>query len=144
MSSMNWWQTEISLKPRPRGFHLVTEEIVGLVPEIGRYTLGLAHLFILHTSASLALNENADPTVRQDMESHFNHAVPEKAPYYLHTYEGPDDMPAHIKAVLLGSTLTLPIAQGRLKLGTWQGIYLCEHRNRARRLVVTLQGELLD
>ena len=145
MSGTNWWQTEISLKPCPRGFHLVTEEIVGAVPEISRYALGLAHIFILHTSASLALNENADPTVRQDMESHFNHTVPENAPYYLHTYEGPDDMPAHIKAVVLGSSLTIPITNGRLKLGAWQGIYLCEHRNHAhrRRLVVTLQGELL-
>lgn len=141
---MNWYQTEISLKPRARGFHLVTDEIVRQVPEIGRYAIGLAHIFILHTSASLALNENADPTVRHDMEAHFNHTVPENAPYYRHTYEGPDDMPAHIKAVLLGSSLSLPISHGRLRLGTWQGIYLGEHRDHAngRRLIVTLQGEL--
>ena len=141
---MTWHQKEITLKPRPRGFHLITQEIVAQVPEIGRYAIGLAHIFILHTSASLALNENADPTVRQDMEAHFNQFVPENAPYYRHTYEGSDDMPAHIKAVLLGNSLTLPINQGRLRLGTWQGIYLGEHRNRAngRRLLITLQGEL--
>jgi secondary thiamine-phosphate synthase enzyme len=140
---MNWLQKEITLQSRARGFHLVTSEIVRQVPEIGRFAVGLAHIFILHTSASLALNENADPTVRQDMEAHFNKMVQEDAPYYIHTYEGPDDMPAHIKAVLLGSSLTIPISQGRLRMGTWQGIYLCEHRNRAngRRLVITLQGE---
>ena len=140
----SWYQKEIILKPRPRGFHLITQEIVGQVPEIGRYATGLAHIFILHTSASLTLNENADPTVRQDMEAHFNQFVPENAPYYRHIYEGSDDMPAHIKAVLLGHSLTLPIVQGRLKLGTWQGIYLGEHRNHTngRRLVIILQGEL--
>ena len=139
---MTWYQKEIMLSPKPRGFHLVTREIVNQVPQIRDLTIGLAHIFIQHSSASLALNENADPTVRQDMESHFNVIVPENAPYFIHTYEGPDDMPAHIKAVLLGSSLTIPITNGDLNLGTWQGIYLCEHRNRAhsRRLVITLQG----
>jgi secondary thiamine-phosphate synthase enzyme len=138
-----WLQREITLVPKKRGFHLVTQEIVGQIPELKEIRVGLAHLFIKHTSASLALNENADPTVRRDMESHFNHVVPEGAPYYRHTMEGTDDMPAHIKAVLLGNHLSLPIRDGRLNLGMWQGIYLCEHRNRggARRLVVTLQGE---
>jgi secondary thiamine-phosphate synthase enzyme len=139
---MTWYQKEIMLSPKPRGFHLVTREIVNQVPQIRDLSIGLAHIFIQHSSASLALNENADPTVRQDMESHFNVIVPENAPYFIHTYEGPDDMPAHIKAVLLGSSLTIPITNGNLNLGTWQGIYLCEHRNRAhsRRLVITLQG----
>lgn len=138
-----WFQKEISLSPKSRGFHLVTREIVEQVSEIGELSVGIAHIFIQHSSASLALNENADPTVRQDMEAHFNEMVPENAPYYKHTSEGPDDMPAHIKAVLLGSSLSLPITNGQLNLGTWQGIYLCEHRNRARRrrLVVTLHGE---
>jgi len=140
---MAWFQKEISISPKGRGFHLITREILSLVPQIGDISIGLAHIFIQHSSASLALNENADPTVRQDMEAHFNVLAPENAPYYIHTYEGPDDMPAHIKAILLGSSLTLPITNGRLNLGTWQGIYLCEHRNRARsrRLVVTLHGE---
>jgi secondary thiamine-phosphate synthase enzyme len=139
---MSWLQKEITLPPKSRGFHLVTREILGQIPEIGEFTVGLAHIFIQHTSASLALNENADPTVRQDMESYFNRSVPEDAPYFIHTYEGPDDMPAHIKAVLLGSSVTVPIRNGRFHLGTWQGIYLCEHRNRARgrRLVITIQG----
>lgn len=141
---MSWFQKEITLAPRGRGFHLVTGEIEGEIPELRRYSVGFAHIFIKHTSASLALNENADPTVRRDMESHFNVMVPENAPYFVHTYEGADDMPAHIKAVLLGSGLTIPISRGRFNLGTWQGIYLCEHRNRGgrRRLVVTLVGEL--
>ena len=111
---MDWYQREIVLSPRPRGFHLITREVVGQMPEIGRFAVGLAHLFIRHTSASLALNENADPTVRADMEAHFNRLAPENAPYYRHTSEGPDDMPAHLKAVLLGSSLTIPISDGRL------------------------------
>ncbi|WP_374688993.1 secondary thiamine-phosphate synthase enzyme YjbQ [Promineifilum sp.] len=140
-----WVQREFALLPRPRGFHLITREIVGQMPEIGQFAVGLAHLFIRHTSASLALNENADPTVRADMEAHFNRLAPENAPYYRHTSEGPDDMPAHLKAVLLGSSLTIPIAGGRLALGTWQGIYLCEHRDDggSRRVVVTLTGQPL-
>lgn len=141
---MAWLQKEFTLAARRRGFHLVTAEIVQQLPELREYAVGLAHIFIQHTSASLTLNENADPTVRQDFESHFNVMVPENAPYYIHTYEGPDDMPAHIKAALLGSSLTIPITDGRFNLGTWQGIYLCEHRDRARgrRLVVTLNGRL--
>jgi len=140
---MAWVQKEIVLKARPRGFHLVTDEIVGQVDAIAEFAVGLAHIFILHTSASLTINENADPSVRADMESHFNAAVPENAPYYRHTTEGPDDMPAHIKASTLGSAVVVPIANGALRLGTWQGIYLCEHRNRggSRRVVVTLTGE---
>lgn len=140
---MSWIQRTITLAPRARGFHLVTDEIVRQMPEISRYRVGLAHIFIQHTSASLALNENADPTVRHDMEAHFNELAPENAPYYRHTLEGADDMPAHLKAVMLGSSLTLPISSGRLHLGTWQGVYLCEHRDRggSRRVVVTLHGE---
>ena len=142
---MTWFQREIILASRPRGFHLVTNEIVQAVPEIGGYAIGLAHLFIRHTSAALALNENADPTVRADMEAYFNRLAPENTPYYTHTSEGPDDMPAHLKAALLGSSLTIPISAGRLALGMWQGIYLCEHRNDGgrRRIVVTLSGEPL-
>jgi secondary thiamine-phosphate synthase enzyme len=140
---MSWLQKEMTLRSKSRGFHLVTREILEDLPEISRFQVGLAHIFIQHTSASLALNENADPTVRQDMESHFNRMIPENAPYFVHTYEGPDDMPAHIKAALLGSSVTVPIKNGRFHLGTWQGIYLCEHRNRARgrRLVITIQGD---
>ena len=139
---MSWFQKEIVLSPKPRGFHLVTAEIMEQVPEIRDYEVGLAHVFIQHTSASLTLNENADPTVRSDMESHFSEMVPEDAPYYRHTAEGPDDMPAHIKAALLGSSVVMPISGGRLNLGTWQGVFLCEHRDRARsrRLVVTVNG----
>lgn len=140
---MDWFQKEIRLSPKSRGFHLVTREVVEQVPEIGRFSIGLAHIFIQHTSASLCINENADPTVRADMERHFNQLAPENDPYFEHTAEGPDDMPAHIKAVLLGSSVTIPITNGRLNLGIWQGIYLCEHRNRGggRRLVITLQGK---
>ena len=138
-----WLQREIALDPRPRGFHLITREVMAGVPEIDAVDAGLAHLFILHTSASLTLNENASPDVRRDFESWFDEAVPEDAPYWTHTDEGPDDMPAHIKASLLGPSLTLPIARGRLALGTWQGVYLCEHRDRggSRRLLVTVHGE---
>ncbi len=142
---MDWYQKELVLSPRPRGFHLVTREVVAQVPEIGRFAVGLAHLFLRHTSAALALNENADPTVRDDMEAYFNRLAPENAPYYTHTLEGPDDMPAHLKAVLLGSELTIPISNGRLALGTWQGVYLCEHRDDGgpRRVVATVMGRLV-
>lgn len=139
---MDWFQKTIALAPKPRGFHLVTSEVLRDVPEIGEFETGLVHVFVQHTSASLSLNENADPTVRSDLEAHFNAMVPENAPHYRHTTEGPDDMPAHIKAALIGSSVVLPITGGHLNLGTWQGIYLCEHRNRggSRRLVVTIYG----
>jgi secondary thiamine-phosphate synthase enzyme len=135
-------QREIVLDPRPRGFHLVTREIVGALPELDEVSVGLLHLLIQHTSASLALNENASPDVRWDFEAYFNHAVPEDARFWTHTLEGADDMPAHIKASLLGPSLTLPISRGRLALGTWQGIYLCEHRDRggSRTVVATIWG----
>jgi secondary thiamine-phosphate synthase enzyme len=138
-----WVQREIGFDPRPRGFHLVTREVVGALPEIGEVEVGLLHLLIQHTSASLALNENASPDVRRDFETYFNHIVPEDAPYWTHTLEGPDDMPAHIKAALLGPSLTLPVTRGSLALGTWQGIYLCEHRDRggSRSVLATLFGE---
>jgi secondary thiamine-phosphate synthase enzyme len=137
-----WLQREIRLHPQRRGFHLVTREVLGELPEIGDVAVGLLHLLILHTSASLALNENASPDVRRDFETWFNEAVPERASYWTHTLEGPEDMPAHVKAALLGPSLTLPVSRGRLALGTWQGIYLCEHRNRggSRSLVATLWG----
>ncbi len=140
-----WIQKEITLSAKKRGFHLVTREIVTQIPEIGHFAFGLATIFIQHTSASLSLNENADPSVRTDLESFFNKTVPENEPYFIHTYEGSDDMPAHIKAVLLGNSVTIPISSGRLNMGTWQGIYLNEHRNRARgrRLVVTLFGQTM-
>ena len=139
---MEWIQKEITLAPRSRGFHVVTSEILEQVPEMRRIERGLAHLFVLHTSASLTINENADPDVRADMESHFNAMVPEKAPYYEHTTEGPDDMPAHIKASLLGCGTLVPVTGGRFHLGTWQGVYLCEHRDRPRprRVLVTVFG----
>ena len=138
-----WLQREITLRSRERGFHLVTREVLEALPELGSVRVGLLHLLIRHTSASLTLNENASPDVREDFESWFDEAVPEEAPYWTHTSEGADDMPAHIKASLLGPSLTLPVSDGRLALGTWQGIYLCEHRNRggARSLVATLHGE---
>jgi secondary thiamine-phosphate synthase enzyme len=138
-----WVQHTIVLQPRARGFHLITGEILSHLPELRDIRLGVAHLFVQHTSASLALNENVEPEVRADMEAHFDQLVPEGAAYYTHTYEGPDDMPAHIKAVLIGSNITIPVTDGWLNLGTWQGIYLCEHRNQARgrRLVATIWGE---
>ena len=138
-----WLQREITLDPRPRGFHLVTREIEGALPELGDMGVGLAHLFIRHTSASLTLNENASPDVRADFSSWFDDAVPEDAPFWTHTFEGSDDMPAHVKASLLGPSLSLPIARGRLALGTWQGVYLCEHRDDggSRSLLATLWGE---
>lgn len=139
---MSVLQEQITLRPYPRGFHLITQEILHAVPQIREIKAGTCHVFIQHTSASLTINENADPTVREDFESHFNQMVQEDAPYYLHNYEGPDDMPAHIKASLLGSSVTIPITNGRFNLGTWQGIYLCEHRDRggSRRLVITVSG----
>jgi secondary thiamine-phosphate synthase enzyme len=124
-----WIQRQLRFAARPRGFHLVTAEVVGAMPELASLEIGMLHLLMRHTSASLALNENASPEVLSDFEAWFNEAVPEGASYWTHTLEGPDDMPAHIKAALLGPTLTLPVSQGRLALGTWQGIYLCEHRN---------------
>ncbi|GAA5133014.1 secondary thiamine-phosphate synthase enzyme YjbQ [Alloalcanivorax gelatiniphagus] len=138
-----WHQRILTLAPRARGFHLISRELLGELPELGDLRVGLLHLFIQHTSASLAINENADPDVRGDLERHFNVMVPENAPHYAHTLEGPDDMPAHIKTVLIGASLTLPIRDGAPALGTWQGIYLCEHRDHAggRRIVATLQGE---
>jgi secondary thiamine-phosphate synthase enzyme len=141
-----WLQRTIQLPAKPRGFHLVTEEVLDALPELRRVSVGLVHLLIQHTSASLALNENAAPEVRRDFESWFNQAVPEGAPYWTHTLEGADDMPAHIKAALLGPSLTLPVSDGRLALGTWQGIYLCEHRDHGgtRSLVATLWGDGSD
>ncbi len=138
-----WIQREFRLAPRPRGFHIVTREVVSELPELERIQVGLLHLLIQHTSASLALNENASPAVRRDFESWINEAVPERAPYWTHTLEGSDDMPAHIKATMIGPSLTLPISGGRLALGTWQGIYLCEHRDHGgpRRVVATAWGE---
>ena len=138
-----WIQKEISLNPRPRGFHLITNEILQNLQEIGDISIGTMEIFIKHTSASLTINEDADPTVRDDFESHFNQIVPENAPYYKHTIEGPDDMPAHLKSSILGSSVTIPITNGTLNLGTWQGIYLCEHRNHgsSRSVVLTLTGK---
>jgi secondary thiamine-phosphate synthase enzyme len=138
-----WISRQISLGARPRGFHLVTGEVVAQLPELARLQHGILHLLIQHTSASLALNENASPDVRRDFEAWFDRAVPARAGDWTHTLEGPDDMPAHIKAALLGPTLTLPVSGGRLALGTWQGIYLCEHRNRggSRRLMASAWGQ---
>ncbi len=138
-----WIQTEIQLRARPRGFHLITDEVLQALDDLAGFTTGMMNIFIQHTSASLTINENADPSVRQDFESVFNRLVPENEAYYLHTDEGSDDLPAHIKSSLLGSSLNIPIVNGRLGLGVWQGIYLCEHRNHggSRRLIVTLHGE---
>lgn len=138
-----WLQKQISLQSRTRGFHLITEEVLAQLPELATLKLGQVHFFLQHTSASLSINENADSSVRRDMERHFNVMVPEDAPYYEHTYEGPDDITAHIKSSLIGVELTIPVRDGCLCLGTWQGLYLGEHRNHAssRSLVVTLQGE---
>lgn len=140
---MAWYQHNITLKARSRGFHLITREVLADLPELANLHVGLLHLFIQHTSASLSINENADPDVRGDLERHFNIMVPENASHYEHTLEGPDDMPAHIKTVLIGASLSIPIREGELALGTWQGIYLCEHRDRAgsRTLVATISGE---
>jgi len=139
---MNIYQKEIRLKPYKRGFHLITEIIKDSFPELQGIKMGVLNVFIKHTSASLTINENADPTVRSDFEAHMNIMVPEDAPYYVHTYEGSDDMPAHIKASLMGSSIQIPISRGRLNLGIWQGIYLCEHRNNAsgRSLILSCFG----
>jgi len=138
-----WQQVEITLTSRKRGFHLITDELVRGLPELAAIDIGLAHFFLLHTSASLSINENADASVRHDMEAHFNALAPENAPYYLHLDEGADDMPAHIKSALCGVDVTIPIRSGKLVLGTWQGVYLGEHRNHggSRKVLVTLQGE---
>ena len=138
-----WVQKQIRLKARSRGFHLVTDEIMQQLPELSNFRVGMMHIFIQHTSASLTINENADRTVREDFEDFFNHTVPENEPYYRHIDEGSDDLPAHLKASLLGCELNIPVTNGRLNLGTWQGVYLCEHRKHggSRTIVITVNGE---
>ncbi|MEJ2193661.1 MAG: secondary thiamine-phosphate synthase enzyme YjbQ [Ignavibacteriaceae bacterium] len=140
---MKWYQKEILLKARNRGFHLITNEILNQLPEIKNIKVGITYILIKHTSASLTINENFDPDVRSDMERYFNNSVRENEPYYVHTSEGPDDMPAHIKSTIIGTSLNIPITNGHFNLGTWQGIYLCEHRNNGgrRKLVVTIAGD---
>ena len=140
---MIWIQKEIILPPHSRGFHIITHLIENKIEELQNIRMGVAHIFIKHTSASLTINEDADPTVRVDFESHMNVMVPEKAPYYLHTMEGPDDMPAHLKSSIIGSSVNIPITDGQFNLGTWQGIYLCEHRDQGgpRKIVITISGE---
>tara|TARA_B100002051_G_C16664635_1_gene601037 strand:+ start:383 stop:808 length:426 start_codon:yes stop_codon:yes gene_type:complete len=137
-----WIQKKISLTPRSRGFHIITDNILENIPELKDFKAGILQLFIKHTSASLTINENADPTVRIDFESHFNILAPENKDYYKHTCEGPDDMPAHLKSSILGSSVSIPITDGKLNLGIWQGIYLCEHRDHGtvRKLIATIQG----
>ena len=137
-----WIQKKVNILPKNRGFHIITDDILKDIPELGDFKIGILHLFIKHTSASLTINEHADPTVRTDFESHFDILVPENQTYYSHTIEGADDMPAHLKSSLLGSSVSIPIKDGKLNLGTWQGIYLCEHRNHgsSRELIVTIQG----
>ena len=139
-----WIQKTITLSPKSRGFHIITHDVLENIPELKDLKTGILQLFIKHTSASLTINENADPTVRTDLESHFNMLAPENQSYYQHTFEGSDDMPAHLKASLLGSSVSIPITDGRLNLGTWQGIYLCEHRNNphSRKLIATVNGNL--
>ena len=139
-----WIQKTITLSPKSRGFHVITHDVLENIPELKDLKTGILQLFIKHTSASLTINENADPTVQTDLESHFNMLAPENQSYYQHTFEGSDDMPAHLKASLLGSSVSIPITDGRLNLGTWQGIYLCEHRNRGsdRKLIITIQGSV--
>ena len=141
---MNFHQSEIKILSNKRGFILITDILINKISEISNYKIGILHLFIKHTSASLTINENADSTVRLDMEAHFNQMVPEDASYYRHTLEGPDDMPAHIKSTVIGNTLSVPILNGQLNIGTWQGIYLCEHRSQPhqRKIVATIYGEL--
>jgi secondary thiamine-phosphate synthase enzyme len=138
-----WHQKHITLSPRKRGFHLISDEVLEQLSEVHAVKVGLLHLFIQHTSASLTVNENADPDVRKDMETYFNHMVPERGLPLVHTIEGPDDMPAHVKSSLLGASISIPISNGSLALGTWQGIYLCEHRNHGgpRRLIATITGQ---
>ena len=138
-----WIQKQLNIKPQGRGFHLITAEILRQLPELQQVKIGMMNIFIQHTSASLTINENADPSVRVDFEAHFNHNVRENEPYYTHTLEGSDDMPAHLKSSILGSSLNIPITDGQLNMGVWQGIYLCEHRDHAsgRQLVVTINGE---
>ena len=138
-----WFQKQISLPPHKRGFHIITHSILESIEDVEKINIGLLYVFIHHTSASLTINEDADPSVRQDFETHFNELVPENNPEFIHISEGPDDMPAHLKSAILGSSLTIPIQSGKLLLGTWQGIYLCEHRNNggSRKLTLTLQGE---
>ena len=140
---MDWFQKTIMIEGQNRGFHIITNQILDQTPEISEFKIGMLHLFLKHTSASLTINENADPTVREDMETHFNQSVPENVSYYKHTMEGPDDMPAHIKSSTIGNNLTIPISKGELALGTWQGIYLCEHRNHAysRKIIATINGK---
>ena len=140
---MIWIQKEIILPPYSRGFHIITHLIENKIEELQNIRMGVAHIFIQHTSASLTINEDADHTVRMDFESHMNVMVPEKAPYYLHTMEGPDDMPAHLKSSIIGSSVNIPISDGQFNLGTWQGIYLCEHRDQGgpRKIVITISGE---
>ena len=138
-----WAQQQINLPAFSRGFHIITSYVIDSVPEIKNQSIGMLHLFIKHTSASIAINEGADPDVRTDFETHFNKLVPENSPDFIHNAEGPDDMPAHIKSAILGSSLSIPITDGKINLGTWQDIYLCEHRNHAsgRKLIVTIDGE---
>jgi len=140
---MKCYQKEFTLKSRNRGFHLITNEILSQIPEINNLKIGTAQILIKHTSASLTINENYDPDVRDDMERYFNHSVKENEQYYMHTSEGSDDMPAHIKSTIIGASLNIPITNGTFNLGTWQGIYLCEHRNHGgrRKLVITITGE---
>ena len=138
-----WAQQQINLPAFSRGFHIITSYVIDSVPEIKNQSIGMLHLFIKHTSASIAINEGADPDVRVDFETHFNKLVPENSPEFIHNAEGPDDMPAHIKSAILGSSLSIPITDGKINLGTWQDIYLCEHRNHAsgRKLIITIEGQ---
>ena len=140
---MNFYQSQLNLKPYSRGFHLITDTVLNSIPEVKTIKVGMLQVFIRHTSASLTINENADPTVRIDFESHFNKMIPEKMLYYQHDYEGDDDIPAHLKNAVLGSSIQIPITNGKLNMGIWQGIYLCEHRNYggSRSLVITAFGE---
>ena len=140
---MNWIQKEIHISRKPRGFHLITQEVLSSFSELSQINRGILQVFIQHTSASLTINENADSTVRSDFEAHFNEMIPENQPYYRHTMEGSDDMPAHLKSSILGCSLIVPITKGKFNLGTWQGIYLCEHRNNGgkRKILVTINGK---